>query len=94
MCLRQELRPYGVGVSMIFPGRVDTPMIETLDVPHISAKVPPRGRGTGHRQGYSPAQPRSRVAGSSRLFLFTDRLSPQLSDWIVQFFRLEGWEKA
>ena len=39
--LRQELHGTGVHVSTIFPGRVDTPMIEGLQVPPISAKVPP-----------------------------------------------------
>jgi len=39
--LRQEVRPFGVRVTSVFPGRVDTPMIEHLAVPVISAKISP-----------------------------------------------------
>lgn len=39
--LRQELYGSGVAVTTLFPGRVDTPMIEHLKVPWISAKISP-----------------------------------------------------
>src|SRR4051794_10381177 len=39
--LRQDLRPHGVGVTTVFPGRVDTPMVENLHVPLVSRKLPP-----------------------------------------------------
>jgi NAD(P)-dependent dehydrogenase (short-subunit alcohol dehydrogenase family) len=92
--LRQELRPYGVGVSAIFPGRVDTPLIETLEVPRISAKVPPEIVADAIVKAIRQRSPEVVLPAGSRLFLFAHRLSPHLSDWIVQFFRLEGWEKA
>jgi short-subunit dehydrogenase len=39
--LRQELRGTGVDATTILPGRVDTPMIDFLSVPLISAKISP-----------------------------------------------------
>ena len=39
--LRQELRGTGVHVSTILPGRVGTPMLCDLQVPRVSAKIPP-----------------------------------------------------
>jgi NAD(P)-dependent dehydrogenase (short-subunit alcohol dehydrogenase family) len=39
--LRQELRAEGIEVSTIMPGRVDTPLIASMRVPAISAKLPP-----------------------------------------------------
>ena len=92
--LRQELRPYGVGVSVIFPGRVDTPLIETLEVPKISAKASPEIVAQAIVKAIRHRTPEVVLPASSRLFLWADRLSPHLSDWIIRFFRLEGWEKA
>ncbi len=46
--LRQELGPAGIAVTTLYPGRVDTPMIENLAVPRISAKIPRLRRGRRH----------------------------------------------
>ena len=37
--LRQELKASGVSVTSVFPGRIDTPMIDHLDVPWASPKI-------------------------------------------------------
>jgi NAD(P)-dependent dehydrogenase (short-subunit alcohol dehydrogenase family) len=92
--LRQELRPYGVGVSVIFPGRVDTPLIETLEVPRISAKAPPEAVAQAVVRAIRRRTPQVVLPPNARLLLLADRLSPHLSDWAIQFFHLEGWEKA
>jgi NAD(P)-dependent dehydrogenase (short-subunit alcohol dehydrogenase family) len=92
--LRQELRPYGVGVSVIFPGRIDTPLIETLEVPRISAKAPPEAVAQAIVRAIRRRAPEVVLPANARLFLLADRLSPHLSDWVVHYFRLEGWEKA
>lgn len=39
--LRQELGPLGIGVTGVYPGRIDTAMIADLKVPWISRKIPP-----------------------------------------------------
>lgn len=92
--LRQELRPYGVGVTVIFPGRVDTALIESLEVPWISAKASPEVVAKATVKAIRRRSPQVIVPANARLFLWADRLSPQLSDWAVRFFHLDGWEKA
>jgi len=37
--LRQELRDLHIKVSSVYPGRVDTPMIDNIKVPWISPKI-------------------------------------------------------
>ena len=39
--LRQEMKPFNINVTSVYPGRVDTPMIENLEVPVISRKISP-----------------------------------------------------
>ncbi len=92
--LRQELRAEGIGVSVIYPGRVDTPLIETLEVPRISAKVRPEVVGEAVVRAIRRRTPHVVLPLNARLFLLADRLSPHLGDWVVRFFRLDGWEKA
>jgi uncharacterized protein len=91
--LRQELRGTGVHVTSVFPGRVDTPMIEHLNFPWISAKIP----------AAAVARQIVRVAGSdtpaeiilpfqARLLVYASLFFPRLGDWIIRTFHLEGWE--
>jgi len=91
--LRQELRGSGVRVTSLYVGRVDTPLIENLTVPWISAKIPAeavaraivRAIERGSREVFMPPQ----VIGLYYLNVF----APGLADWAVRFFHLEGWEK-
>jgi len=90
--LRQELRPLGIGVTTVFPGRVDTPMIANLEVPSVSAKIPPeavaraivRAIRRGHLEVVLPAQ--------ARTLDLINALSPRLGDWLVHTLALEGKE--
>lgn len=92
--LRQELRGTGVHAVTILPGRVDTPMIASLDVPRISAKISSRRvartivrcirRGVGTEvivPFFGPS-----------LLLWAHMLSPRLADVLVRLFKLEGDE--
>jgi short-subunit dehydrogenase len=89
--LRQELHGTGVRVSTIFPGRVDTPMIEDLRVPAISAKVPAervaaaivRAAETGRAETVVP------LLGAKTLLL-ANAFSPRLGDALVRRLRLAG----
>jgi NAD(P)-dependent dehydrogenase (short-subunit alcohol dehydrogenase family) len=92
--LRQELRGTGVFASTILPGRVDTPMIETLDVPLASAKIPSARVG---RAVLRAVQKRRReivipFAGPKALIVVS-ALWPGAGDWLVRLFKLEGKEK-
>jgi uncharacterized protein len=94
--IRQDLRPHGVGVTAVFPGRVDTAMIDALRVPLVSRKVKPeavaRAIVTAIRRDRAEVVV-PRVGG--RAFLWADELSPRLGDWAVRRFGLGGrWRDA
>ncbi len=89
--MRQELKDEGIKVTTIFPGRVDTPLIDNLEVPWISAKIKPEKvaaavvRVTEH---YKPEVILPKQAG---LLYYLNVVSPRLGDFLVKSFRLEGW---
>jgi short-subunit dehydrogenase len=91
--LRQELRGTGVHVSTILPGRIDTPMIADIEVPSVSAKVPPERvaeaivRAVVKRK----AEVLVPLAGSKTLLL-VNTVSPRAGDWLVRHLHLEGVE--
>jgi len=88
--LRQELHGTGVGVTVVFPGRVDTPLIENLNVPWISAKIPPEAVARAIIRGIRHRSPEIIVPWQARLLLYAHVLSPRFADWAVRFFHLEG----
>ncbi len=91
--MRQELHDTGVHVTVVFPGRVDTPLIENLKVPWISAKIPPEAVARAILRGMHRRLPEVLVPWQARLLIYVNTLSPRLGDWAVRFFHLEGWEE-
>jgi NADP-dependent 3-hydroxy acid dehydrogenase YdfG len=89
--LRQELHGTGVHSTLIFPGRVDTPMLTELHVPAISPKIPPQAiaRAVLHAIRRHPAE--IIVPPGQGLLYAIHLLSPHLADWAVRAFRLGGW---
>jgi len=91
--LRQELRGTGVWATTIFPERVDTPMIRTLQLPPLSRRVPP---GEVARAALLAVSRRRREMFVSFLgpktLVVLSTLWPALGDWIVRVTRLEGVE--
>lgn len=91
--MRQELRASGIGVTVVYPGRVDTPMIEGLDVPWASPKAPPEeiARATVR----AILRNRVEVIPGFRLRLLdlVNTLAPRLADWFVRVLRLAGRER-
>jgi short-subunit dehydrogenase len=90
--LRQELFRTGVHVSIVYPGRVDTPFIDNLKVPWISTKIPPTKVAdailTAIQKNISEV-----ILPPQLWLLYSLRiLSPALMDWAVRFFHLPGWE--
>jgi len=91
--LRQELYGTGVRVTSIFPGRVDTPMIQHLTVPRISPKISPdrvvksiiKGIRTKRSSIIVPA-----LYGPVPILNF---LFPRLMDWGYRIFGIEGVQK-
>ncbi len=90
--LRQELRQAGVQVTGVFPGRVDTPMIETLKVPFVSPKIPPQAVAKSIVSALQRPRPEVIIPFRARLLHWVDVLSPRVGDWIVRRFHIEGWE--
>ncbi len=90
--LRQELRQAGVQVTSVFPGRVDTPMIETLEVPLISSKIPPEAVAKAIVSVLRWPRPEVIIPFRGRLLHWVNVLSPRFGDWFVRRFHIEGWD--
>lgn len=90
--LRQELHGTGVQVTSVFPGRVDTPMIATLKVPWISAKIPSEAVARAIVGAIRTWQPEVIIPFRAHALIYIDTLSPRLADWLVRLFHFEGWE--
>jgi NAD(P)-dependent dehydrogenase (short-subunit alcohol dehydrogenase family) len=89
-CLRQALSGSGVHVCTVFPGRVDTPMVEDLEVPAISAKVAPERVARAVLRALRRRRPEVVVPWHCRLLHQADVLSPRLGDWLVRRLGLDG----
>lgn len=92
--LRQELHGTGVDVSIVFPGRVDTPMIADLEVPWLSAKIPPEAVARAVVRAIRHRRAEVIVPFQARLFYALQCAAPKLADWVVRAFHLEGKPKA
>ncbi len=90
--LRQELHDSGVRVTTIFPGRVDTPLIETLKVPWISPKIPPQAVARAIVGAVQRPRPEVIIPFRCRALHLVNVISPRLGDWLVRRFHIEGWE--
>jgi short-subunit dehydrogenase len=89
---RQELRGTGVRVTTVFPGRVDTPLIDDVEVPWISAKVPPEAVARATVRAIQRNRAEVIVPFQARALYYLNTFCPRLGDWVVRTFRLEGWE--
>jgi NADP-dependent 3-hydroxy acid dehydrogenase YdfG len=92
--MRQELHGTGVHVTIVLPGRIDTPLIEDLRVPRVSPKYSPDMVARAIVKSIRRRKPEAIVPGFYRLFVILSALSPRLSDWFVRISHLEGWETA
>ncbi len=90
--LRQELREWGIHVCTVCPGRVDTPMIAHIEVPRISAKIPPQRVARAIVRAIRRRQPEVIIPIQAKLLVYLNALFPQVGDWSVRFFHLEGRE--
>ncbi|HVN55625.1 MAG TPA: SDR family NAD(P)-dependent oxidoreductase [Anaerolineaceae bacterium] len=91
--LRQELRPAGIAVTTILPGRVDTPMVADLDFSWISPKVPARQVSQAILSAIDRRPAEVILPFQAYLLYLLNVFSPRLSDAAVQLFRLWGWKK-
>ncbi|MBL9080092.1 MAG: SDR family oxidoreductase [Planctomycetes bacterium] len=92
--LRQSLRGRGVHVCTVFPGRVDTPMCDPIEVPAISAKIPPERVARAVLRALRRRQAEVIVPWHCRLLAWADTLSPRLGDWFVRVLGIDGRSRA
>jgi short-subunit dehydrogenase len=90
--LRQELHGSGVYITNILPGRVDTPMIATLQVPWISAKISSQTVAQAIVRAIHRRSPEVILPLQARVLVYVNTFLPRLGDWFVRVFHLEGWE--
>jgi len=90
--MRQELAGTGVDVSIIYPGRVDTPLIQDLQVPSVSPKIPPERVAREIVGAIRHRRAEVIIGFRHRVLDLVAVLWPRLSDWLVRVLRLEGRE--
>lgn len=88
---RQELRPHGINVSTILPGRVDTPLIDGLGFPLVSRPIQAERVARAIVRAIEKKKAEVVVPGSGVLLVWAQALSPRLADWGVKMLKLEGW---
>jgi len=88
--LRQELKQSGIKILTVYPGRVDTPMVEEIKVPKISAKISPVKVVKAIINGI---QKNKAIVVVPRI-LFPlgafNNLFPKMMDWLYCKFKIEG----
>lgn len=88
--MRQELKPYGMRVTVVHPGRIDTPLIAHLRMPFASPKVSPERLARHTVRSIARGRRRLIYPSSGYLYLVRD-LWPALGDWLIGALRLQGW---
>ncbi|MCX7671095.1 MAG: SDR family NAD(P)-dependent oxidoreductase, partial [Anaerolineae bacterium] len=91
--LRQDLHGTGVDVSIIFPGRVATPLIAGMKIPWISRPIPPERVARAIVRAIRCRRAEVILPATAWALLLADWLSPRLGDWAVRTFHLEGLEE-
>jgi uncharacterized protein len=88
--LRQELKKEGINITSIYPARVDTPMIEHLEVPWISPKISCSKVVKAMIKGIK--KNKAIVVIPSVYFLLgsLNNTFPRLTDWFYWKLKIEG----
>jgi short-subunit dehydrogenase len=92
--LRQELHGTGVGVSIIYPPRVDTPLIESLETPWVSPKMDPERVADAIVRAVRRGRAEVVIGFRNRLLDLLAVLAPRWADWVVRVLHLEGREAS
>jgi short-subunit dehydrogenase len=88
--LRQELKPFNIKVTSIFPGRVNTPMIESIKVPKISKKIPPEKVAKAILQAIKRNKATVIVPSTFFMISILNYLMPHFSDWAYRVLKIQG----
>ena len=87
--MRQELRREGIAVTTLYPGRIDTPMLDHLRTPWISPKASPEKLAEKIITGLERRQRRVIYPFTGYLYVLRE-LMPGLGDWLIRTLRLQG----
>ncbi len=90
--LRQELHGTGVGLTVVAPGRVDTPMVASMRFPAISSAIPPEAVARAILRGISRRQAEVILPAPAWFLYFCSVLAPGFTDWAVRRLHLQGWD--
>jgi short-subunit dehydrogenase len=88
--LRQEMKPLKIRVTSVYPGRVNTPMIENIEVPGISRKIPPEKVVNAIIKGIKRNRATVTVPSAFSLVGILNNLMPHFMDWSYKVLKLEG----
>lgn len=88
--LRQEVKIFGITVTLVYPGRVDTPMIEDIKVPWISPKIPAQKVVKAILKGIIKNIPVVIVPKTYYFLGALNNIFPSMMDWLYGKFKLEG----
>jgi len=88
---RQELRPRGIAVTTILPGRVATSFIEGVHFHPVSRPIPPAQVADAIVRAVRRRQAEVTLPRRASAIHYAAAVSPGLADWGVRRFRLEGW---
>jgi short-subunit dehydrogenase len=88
--LRQEMKPFNINVTSVYPGRVDTPMIESIEVPGISRKIPPEKVVNAIIKGIKRNRAIITVPSSLSIIGILNNIMPRFTDWAYKVLKLEG----
>jgi hypothetical protein len=84
------MKPFNINVTSAYPRRVDTPMIENIDVPGISRKIVPEKVVYAIIKGIKRNRATVTVPSSLSFVGILNQLMPRFSDWAYRVFKLEG----
>jgi len=88
--LRQELKGKGIRVTSIYPGRVETPMIQHVQVPWISPKMSPEKVARAIMKGVKRGKAVVVVPWAFFLLAPLNNMFPRLMDRVYRVLKIEG----
>lgn len=89
--MRQELHHTSIHISTVFPGRIDTPMIENIVLPSRGLIAPPEAVAKTIIKAVIWKKSEVLVPYlSSKFYVLINSISAKMGDWIVRLMKLEG----
>jgi short-subunit dehydrogenase len=91
--LRQEMKPFNIKVTSIFPGRVNTPMIDSIEVPAISKKMSPEKVAKAILRAIKRNKATVIVPSTFFMIGVLNNLMPHFCDWAYRVLKIQGQKR-